>query len=312
MKFYKKTRIPLKNQFGREPEFSKWLASDEGIEYLKQALGIELITEGTEVKPNSQFSVDILMKVDPQYSNGEPAKVVIENQYDRTDHGHFSKLITYAITNEAKYAVWIAEEIHPEHKAAIDWLNANTNDNINFYVFQAVIEQIGDSQPSFSLIPVCEPKEELKINMSERKEMNDLDIAQLHFWMNFKSGIDTGNYPFKSRKASPKHWYNISTGSSSCRISICMLSLEQQCRIDLWIPDNKELYDSLFAQKDEIEKAVGRNLIWDRKEDSKASSVSYLFTEQFDIYNPDEYDNYTKLILAEIKDHFYKITDFVK
>lgn len=312
MKFYKKTRIPLKNQFGKEPEFSKWLASDEGIEYIKQALGIELITEGTEVRPNNQFSVDILMKVDPQYSNGEPAKVVIENQYDRTDHEHFSKLITYAITNEAKYAVWIAEEIHPEHKAAIDWLNANTNDNINFYVFQAVIEQIDDSQPSFSLISICEPKEELKINMSERKDLNDLDIAQLHFWMNFKSGIDSGKYPFKSRKASAKHWYNISTGSSTCRISICMLSLEKQCRIDLWIPDNKELYDALYAKKEEIEETVGRSLIWDRKEDSKASSISYLFEEQFDIYNSDEYDNYTKIILTEIKEHFYKITHFIK
>ena len=312
MQFSKKTRAPLKKYFAKEPDFSKWLASDEGIEHIKRALGVELITEGTEVRPHNQFSVDILMKVDPQYASGEPAKVVIENQYGRTDHEHFSKLITYAITNEAKYAVWIAEEIHPEHKAAIDWLNNNTNENINFYVFEAVVEQIGDSEPSFSLNSVCEPKEELKISMSERKEMNDLDIAQLHFWMNFSSGIDSGDYPFRSRKASAKHWYNISTGSSTCRISICMLSLEKQCRIDLWIPDNKKLYDNLFAKKDVIEEAVGRTLIWDRKEDSKASSISYLFNEQFDIYNSLEYDNYTNIILTEIKEHFYKITKFIK
>ena len=29
----------------------------------------------------------------------------------------------------------ICEDVHPEHKSSIDWLNENTNDNINFYVF---------------------------------------------------------------------------------------------------------------------------------------------------------------------------------
>lgn len=39
----------------------------------------------------------------------------------------------------------LGEDVHPEHKSSIDWLNENTNDNINFYVFKAVIEKIGDS-----------------------------------------------------------------------------------------------------------------------------------------------------------------------
>ena len=85
--FVKKEYVKLSKEFGAEPQFSKWLAT-EGIEYLKQALGVELVSEGTEVKPNNEFSVDILMSVDPQYSSGKPAKVVIENQYGRTDHNH--------------------------------------------------------------------------------------------------------------------------------------------------------------------------------------------------------------------------------
>ena len=309
--FIKKEYVKLNKEFGNEPQFSKWLAS-EGIEYLKQALGVELISEGTEVKPNKEFSVDILMSVDPQYTSGKPAKVVIENQYGRTDHAHFSKLITYAVANEAKYAVWIAEDIHPEHEAAINWLNDNTSDNINFYVFKAVIEKIGNSEKSFSLIPVCEPKEEQKITMSEKKEMSALHITQLNFWKVFSSTIDGGSYPFKSRKAQPQHWYDISVGSSACHISICILSQERKCRLDLWIGDNKELYDGLLAKKDEIEATIGRELIWDRKEGSKASSVSFELPDEIDIYNKAEYDNYSSVILKEIKDHFYKIAKFVK
>ena len=311
MNFAKKTFLPLNTVFGKETEFSKWLAN-EGIEYLKQALGIELIKEGTEVKPNGKFSTDIVLKVDPQYSNGKPAKVVIENQYGRTDHEHFSKLITYAVTNEAKYAVWIVEDVHPEHKTSIDWLNDNTNDNINFYVFKAVVEKIGESEKSFSLIPVCEPKEELKINMSEKKDMSELNITRLRFWQNFSRFIDTHDYGFRSRKAQPQHWYDFSIGSSDCHISVCFLSVDKKVRLDLWIQDNKSLYDKLYSKKDKIESAVGRELIWDRKEDSKASSVSYLLTDEFDIYSEDQYDVYSEKILEELKNHFIEIAKFVK
>ena len=284
----------------------------DGIEYIKQALGIELISEGTEVKPNGKFSTDIVLSVDPQYTEGKPARVVIENQYDRTDHNHFSKLITYAVTNEAKYAVWICEDVHPEHKSSIDWLNENTNDNINFYVFKAVIEKIGDSAECFSLIPICEPNEEKKICMSEKKELSELHITQLRFWQNFASNIASKNYPFKARKAQPHHWYNIAVGSSQCRISISMLSLDKRVRIDFWIPDNKELYTQLYTQKEVIEGVVGRDLIWDVKDGSKASAISYLMPDEIDIYNEEKYDDYAKIILDEINNHFYKISKFVK
>lgn len=311
MEFAKKSYVSLKSKFGKEPDFSQWLAND-GIEYIKQALGIELISEGTEVKPHGQFSTDIVLSVDPQYTNGKPAKVVIENQYGRSNHNHFSKLITYAVTNEAKYAVWICEDVHPEHKSSIDWLNENTNDNINFYVFKAVIEKIGDSAECFSLIPICEPNEEKKICMSEKKELSELHITQLRFWQNFASYISIHNFPFKARKAQPQHWYNISVGSSNGHISICILSVEKKARIDFWISDNKEFYDKLYSQKDKIETSVGRELIWDRKEGSKASSVSYLMPDEIDIYNEEKYDEYAKIILDEINNHFYKFSKFVK
>ncbi|MGL6197117.1 MAG: hypothetical protein ACRC2T_20090, partial [Thermoguttaceae bacterium] len=167
--FVKKQMVSLKTHFGSEPEFSKWLASDEGIEYLRDVLGVDLTTEGIEVKPNNKFSSDIVFSID-----GQDDKVVVENQYGRTDHSHFSKLITYAVTNKAKFAVWIAEEIHPEHKASVDWLNQNTNQNINLYVFKAVIEKIGGSGECFSLACVCEPDEEGKIKMTETSEKSKL------------------------------------------------------------------------------------------------------------------------------------------
>lgn len=70
--------------------------------------------------------------------------------------------------------------------------------------------------------------------------------------------------------------------------------------------------DKLCLQKDKIENAIGRELIWDRKEGAKASSISYLIPDEIDIYNAEKYDEYAKAILEEINNHFYKISKFVK
>ena len=312
MKFAKKTYLPLKDVFGKEIEFSKWLATD-GIDYIKQALNVELISEGTEIKPNGKFVTDIVLSVDQQYEYEKPEKIVIENQYGRSDHAHFSKLITYAVANEAKYAVWICEDIHPEHKSSIDWLNENTNDNINFYVFKAVVEKIGDSNECFNLIPICEPNEEHKICMStNKKELNELNIARLKFWQVFSSEISINDYPFNSRKARPQYWYNVSIGSSQAHISVCILSVEKKVRLDLWISNNKSLYDNLYNQKNKIEEVVGRKLIWDRKDGAKASSISYFLTNDIDVYNTEKYEEYAKIILEELNNHLFKIVQFIK
>ena len=312
IKFSKKEEISLREVFGDEPKFTQWLAT-EGLEYIKQALNVELITKGTEVSPNNKFTVDILLSVDPQYTRGEPDKIVIENQYGVTDHQHFSKLITYAVTNEAKYAVWIAEDVHPEHKQTIDWLNANTNDNINFYLFRAKVEKIGNNEHCFVLEPICEPDDEKKVKMSStNKKLNELKLTQMKFWTFLSNKIAETNCPFNGRKGRPQHWYNISVGSSQCHISVCALSQENKIRIELWISDNKELFDKLHNQKDSIEKFIGHELTWDRKDDAKASSISYELLQGFDIYDESKYDEYVLSIINELKEHFYKFENVLK
>ena len=310
--FTKRENISLKDEFGIEPNFSKWLASSDGIEYIKDALGVELIADGTEVKPNDKFSTDILLHVDPQYTNDDPPRIVIENQYGRSDHEHFSKLITYAVTNEAKYAVWILEDLHPEHKQAINWLNENTNENMNFYVFKAVIEK-GETEKEFKLICLCEPDEERKLDMTAKKTgQSELNKTQLSIWSRFSDFLYNKRPDIRRIKPLGQHWCDIRFGMSQGHISVCWLSQESRIRFDFWIGDYKKLYDDLYLIKDEIEKTVGRTLIWDRKDGSKASSISYEMPDEFNIRASDKYDEYFETIFKELNDHFFKIIPIVK
>ncbi len=70
-----------------ERDFTRWLT--EHIDLLSAELGIEI--EGAHAEePIDDFSADIIAW---EMNTGET--VVIENQYNRTDHDHLGKLLTY-------------------------------------------------------------------------------------------------------------------------------------------------------------------------------------------------------------------------
>ena len=61
---------------------------------------------------------------------------VIENQLEGTNHDHLGKIVTYASGLNAKTMVWIVKDAKEEHRAAIEWLNNNTNSDINFFLIE--------------------------------------------------------------------------------------------------------------------------------------------------------------------------------
>ena len=71
-------------------DFTPWLAREENISLLGDAVGLDLEVESTE-KGVGPYRADILCK---DTASGE--WVLIENQLERTDHIHLGQLLTYA------------------------------------------------------------------------------------------------------------------------------------------------------------------------------------------------------------------------
>lgn len=69
-----------------------------------------------------------------------------------------------------------------------------------------------------------------------------------------KSVIEKGRL-FNVRKATNDHWYYVALGLSEATITISLLSKNKYIAIDVYINNNKELYDHLFSKKDETKKS---------------------------------------------------------
>lgn len=270
MKLGKLEEVDIRKVWPHEQyDFSKWLATEENIKELGDALNLSLTDVETE-KFVGNYRCDILCKDE---ITGK--MVLIENQLEPTNHDHLGKIITYASGLDAAVVVWIVASARDEHASAIEWLNKHTDDEISFFLVEVHAYKIGDSDPAPQFKIIEQPNDFVKIvkAVSKNSDMNESQKNRLEFWTQFNEVVDSQGKPFNKRKATTDHWYNVAIGSSDASISIDLVNKEHRIRVSLWINDNKDIFDALFQRKDEIETALGFGLEWNRLDNKKASYI---------------------------------------
>ena len=147
-------RVDLRDAWKNEAQdFTPWLAQPENLERLGRALGLQLEVQAIEQNVGP-FRADVLCK-----EIGSEGLVLIENQLEATDHNHLGQILTYAAGLEARKVVWIAARFTGEHPAALDWLNRNTSDELNFFGIEVELWRIGKSEPAPRFHLVAWPNE---------------------------------------------------------------------------------------------------------------------------------------------------------
>lgn len=270
MKLGKLEEVDIRKVWPHEQyDFSKWLATEENIKELGDALNLSLTDVETE-KFVGNYRCDILCKDE---ITGK--MVLIENQLEPTNHDHLGKIITYASGLDAAVVVWIVASARDEHASAIEWLNKHTDDEISFFLMEVHAYKIGDSDPAPQFKIIEQPNDFVKIvkAVSKNSDMNESQKNRLEFWTQFNEVVDSQGKPFNKRKATTDPWYNVAIGSSDASISIDLVNKEHKIRVSLWINDNKDIFDALFQRKDEIETALGFGLEWNRLDNKKASYI---------------------------------------
>ena len=293
MEIGKLKEVELRNLWKHEQyDFSEWLSQNENIELLNDILGLTLTDISKEVYVGL-YRCD-LVAVDE--SSG--IKVIIENQLESSNHKHLGKIITYASGLDAQVVVWIVKNAKEEHRSAIEWLNNNTNSDINFFLIELHAYKIGDSLPAPYFEIIEKPNDFIKNNKvnGNKNELNKSQSERLIFWNRFNEILIDKGKPFNVRKATTDHWYDVAIGSSSSHISIELVNKEKHVRIGLYMVDDKEYFDKLFANKDTIETQLGIKLEWQRECSGNVSRVKYKLPG----LDYDNHSNYDELINKSI------------
>lgn len=276
IKLSKIEKISLRECWQNEAsDFTPWLASEENIALLADALGMnELEVKGQE-EHVGPFRADILC-VDP----GTDKYVLIENQLEKTDHNHLGQILTYAAGLDAVTIIWVAEQFTEEHRAAIDWLNRITDKEFNFFGVEIGLIKIDDSPaaPMFNVIakPNGWSKDVKSSSQKNSESRSDLENYRYEFWTAFCEYMrNNPSKLFKTQSPTYNHWSNIAIGRSGIHVSLLLNTVEKKITVQLYMKDDadKKIFDALFIHKEEAEASIGKKLDWRRLDDKKASSI---------------------------------------
>ena len=284
-------------------DFSNWLAEEENIKQLSDVLGLNLIDTDKEVYVGA-YRCDLVAK-----DEMSDIKVIIENQLESSNHDHLGKIITYASGLDANVIVWIVKQAREEHRSAIEWLNNNTVKELSFFLIELHAYKIGDSLPAPKFEVIEKPNDFIKNSKSKNGSdvLNKSQSERMEFWTMFNEHIVQRGKPFNVRKATTDHWYDVAIGTSEAHIGINLVNKDDNIVIEIYINDNKQLYDDLFVHKDDIEQELNFEFDWQRLDDKKASRIMHRIPG----LNFEDHSNYSEL-MNEVIDKVVLMRDVFK
>ena len=265
------TKVALRELWKHEAHgFTHWLC--ENLDYLNEALDLELSLVEREASGDMTFSADILA----EDSSGD--YYIIENQLEKTDHDHLGKIITYMSNLEGKSAIWITSEPRPEHEKAVHWLNEILPADSAIYLVKIEAYKIADSPSAPLFTIIAGPTSVGKQVGEEKKELAERHAQRIEFWKQTLEKFKKQGTFFANISPGKDHW--VSTTSGKPGVAYSQVVLRDGVRVEVYIATpnvetNKRYFDQLYSKKEKIEETFRKQLYWQRLDDKTASRISY-------------------------------------
>ena len=284
------TEVNLRDIWKHEAQdFTKWLIKPENMKLLSDVIGIDIEDGDSEVKlSNSRYQVDILAR-----NPISESMIIIENQLERSDHDHLGKILTYGAGYDAEVVIWICKKIREEHRTAIEWLNTHIDKNINIFVIELKVIKIGDSLPAPQFNVVVQPNDWAKTMGTYRaSESEQIKIA---FWQGFAEFLELKNQDIKIKGSRLRYYIDVG-GKSRFRL-ICLLNQRSRSiNVEIYIANDKELFDEVFREKDRIEGILGKELEWLRLKETGASRIKLIKKSERPVDSEKKLEHYAWLL----------------
>ncbi|HEY3780524.1 MAG TPA: DUF4268 domain-containing protein [Fimbriimonadaceae bacterium] len=248
--------------------FTTWLAEEENLKLLSETIGIDLEVQATE-QAVGPFRADMLCKA---VGNADHW-VLVENQIEQTDHPHLGQIITYAAGLQTATIIWIARQFTEQHRAALDWLNEITKEEISFFGLEVQLWRIGNSPPAPKFNVISRPNEFVKVTKTASSS-NSYRELYLEYWTAFSEFLRTNSTVLKSLKPSADYWQDLATIAPNIRLRAMAGARDKFNMVDLvfYKDADKAKIGYLMQFREEIDKAIP-GLIWRPKDGYKESAV---------------------------------------
>jgi hypothetical protein len=295
-------RVELRNIWETEDQhFTPWLAQEDNLQVLADTLKMELELEAQE-KNVGPFRADILCK-----NTDDGSWVLIENQLERTDHGHLGQLMTYASGLNAVTIIWIADRFTEEHRSALDWLNDITDEHFRFFGLEVELWKIGDSPAAPKFNVVSKPNDWTRSISKASKAISETGLTdtkrkQQEFWAQLKAQLEECESPIRMHKPMPQHWMNIGIGRSGFLLCPTLNTKEKRIGVELQMNDEdaKAYFSLLKLEKENVEKEIGHELEWKELPERKSSRI-ILFKHGVDPLNTAVWPEYRQWFVDKLE-----------
>ena len=250
--------FPMRDIWPNETDFSAWLAEADGLVLLGETLEMDLDEAETE-KQVGPFSADVVCR------NAEDT-VVVENQFGRTDHDHLGKLLTYSAGLESATIVWIAETFVTQHRAALDWLNAQTVQEVRFFGLEIGLCKIEGSPlaPQFRI--VSQPNDWTRPGGGSVKGKGASAIsAQGEFcqkyWQGFFAVLNNGKGQLRRNIQVLQERAFVFVAQGGLSMLAVITPRDGKIRADLRVP--AQVFEALLKDRDGAEEEAQKQPEWD-------------------------------------------------
>lgn len=217
-------------------------------------------------------------------------KIIIENQLDATNHDHLGKVITYAAGLDAKYLIWIVNDVLPEHLKAVEWLNEHFDDEIRCFLIKIEVWKIGDSKPAprFEVISLKNDWAATLKNTSVVGDVSSTKLRQLEYWQNHCGYIRSKDQQIKLHTPAPQHWLDFSMGNSISHIALTIHTQKQRLGCELCISNDKVLFSYLNDNHEQIKAQLSVEFFWFEGKVAAGLGVYRTVPDVFDETTKDE------------------------
>jgi hypothetical protein len=277
-------KIDVSQYWQSAADFALWLALDENIQLLGEAIDIPLI-----VVPDAEDQRTDPLTTLLYQDRTTQGWVLISSQLSPTHGQQLSQLLAQGADIQASAIVWIASQFSPEHLAIFNWLNQHTQNTLKFLAVEIQLWQIGSAAMAaqFNLVtqvetttvliesplepldpqPLDPPHQELP----EPETLTPEQEQSLVFWTQLCDQLEQRGSVVKAVTPPVTDQIDFAIGRAGFLLSARLHRAQSSLAIELQLLDEdaQAHYSLLLEQQGWLESELGFALNWDISDESR-------------------------------------------